>query len=89
MGVGMAKLVLVNLLEKPKVSEEAEKYIWNISDANTKSYVAGEEKGYSRGHGVGFGKGLALGVLSSVAMGAAIVVKFASKGAIDFTKLKK
>ena len=84
---GRAIAILEKLAEQPQLSEESKKYIWEQSSSDTKSYVAGEEMGYKRGHSVGFGKGLAWGVLSCVAMGAAIVVKGVSNGAIDFTKM--
>lgn len=61
-----AKEILQALLEKPEVSEDAEKYIWSTdSSADLKSYAAGEEKGYKRGHEAGFVKGAFLGILAA------------------------
>lgn len=65
MATKAAKEILQRLLEKPEVSEEANKYIWSDdSSADLKSYVAGEEKGYKRGHEAGFVKGAFLAVLA-------------------------
>lgn len=72
-----AKEILQRLLEKPEVSEEANKYIWSDdSSADLKGYVAGEEKGYKRGHEAGFVKGAFLGVL---AVGSAVAAYVFSK----------
>lgn len=72
-----AKEILQRLLEKPEVSEEANKYIWsNDSSADLKGYAAGEEKGYKRGHEAGFVKGAFLGVL---AVGSAVAAYVFSK----------
>lgn len=72
-----AKEILKRLLEKPEVSEEANKYIWSDdSSADLKSYAAGEEKGYERGHEAGFIKGAFIGVL---AVGSAVAAYVFSK----------
>lgn len=69
-----AKEILQRLLEKPEISDEANKYIWSSdSSADLKSYTAGEEKGYKRGHEAGFVKGAFLGVLAAGAAAAAFV----------------
>ena len=67
-----ANEILQRLLEKPEVSDDANKYIWSSdSCADLKSYAAGEEKGYNRGHEAGFVKGAFLGVLAAGAAAAA------------------
>lgn len=61
-----AKEILQRLLEKPEISDDANKYIWSSdSSAELKSFAAGEEKGYKRGHESGFVKGAFLGVLAA------------------------
>ena len=72
-----AKEILQRLLDKPEVSDEANKYIWsNDSSEDLKGYAAGEEKGYKRGHEAGFVKGAFLGVL---AVGSAVATYVFSK----------
>ncbi len=74
LGTLAAKEILKRLLEKPEVSDEANKYIWsNESSTDLKGYAAGEEKGYKRGHESGFVKGAFIGVLAASSAFAAYV----------------